>query len=443
MFSHPFHRRSLSALAATGCLLVAGLLVTSTPDRPDDDLPDPEAMALLGDGRQSSEEIVLFWQERVAAAPEVARNHTGLAGAQLTLAGDRGDLAGYEASEQTALMATSLAPDDDAAVLTLAAAKAGQHQFTASLLLVDEVLAGNPDSVDAILSAGDALLALGDYDKAREHFGQAAAQVGDLAPILSRQARLEAEVGRLSNARHLAKRALIEAAGVDLRHADAAFYWFQLASYEFALGDAEAAELHLRAALQIDPENAGAFELLGRVLTAQGDYAGAVEVYEDLVDGGGAADLHGELAKLYRHLGRDADADLQISLGLAAAAEAADLYPAERRHLIGFLADHDPIEAKRLAELDLSERQDVRAHSWYAWTLFQTGDVPGAVAAMQPALDTGTDDARLLYQAGAIHLAAGNKTTARTLLQESLALNPGFDLVHAAEARRLLASLSA
>lgn len=53
----------------------------------------------------------------------------------------------------------------------------------------------------------------------------------------------------------------------------------------------------------------------------------------------------------------------------------------------------------------------------------------------------GTRDARLFYHAGMIHAALGRVGDARAYLQRAVALNPHFDLLHAAQARRTLARL--
>jgi hypothetical protein len=55
------------------------------------------------------------------------------------------------------------------------------------------------------------------------------------------------------------------------------------------------------------------------------------------------------------------------------------------------------------------------------------------------AMRLGTRDARLLYHAGAIAIAAGDPVRGRRQIADALALNPGFDLTGSAEARRLLA----
>ena len=441
------HRRRSARPVAQGGILVVALLaagalfwgVPATGGRAD--LPDPAAMAFLGRAHNTSAENVEFWQARVDRSPGSAPALAQLAAAQLALAGDTGDLAGYEVAEATAARAVDLTPDQPAAVLALARSLAGQHDFAGALRLAEHVLADNSVNVSALLAAGDAQLELGDYAGARSRFDRAAELTGGGPAILSRLARLQATVGSLDEATSLARRALLEAGDIDLRNADAAFYWFQLASYELATGDPSAAEEHLRDALRIDPTHPGSTELLAKSLTALGDDAAAIELYEQMVDGGGAADQHGELASLYERAGRAVDAQRQIELGLAVAAETADRFPAERRHLIGFLADHDPAEALRLAQLDLAARQDVQSHGWYAWALFRNGRIGDAAAAIQPALAFGTEDAVLQYHAGEIMAAVGDTTAARRLLTSSLDLNPTFDVEDAVRAAELVEEL--
>lgn len=423
-------------------LLAAGALFWGMPAAGDDTgLPDPMDMKLLGTAHHSSAENVSFWAARVDESPRSAPALTQLANAQLALAGDTGDLAGYEVAERTAARAVELTPDQPGAILALAHSLSGQHDFAGALQLAERVLTDNPVSVSALLAAGDAHLELGDYGAARATYDRAAELTGGGAAILSRYARLDATVGSIDDARSFAQRALAEAGDIDLRNADAAFFWFQLASYDFATGDPAAAEANLRAALLIDPTHPGSIELLARTLTALGRDDEAIALYEQMVAGGGAADLHGELAALYRRAGRTADAEHQIELGLAAAAATADRFPAERRHLVGFLAEHDPAEALRLAELDLAARQDVQSHAWYAWALFRNGRTADAAVAIGPALAFGTEDALLRYHAGEILAAAGDTVTARDLLTSALELNPTFDVEDADRARELLAEL--
>lgn len=421
--------------------VIAGILFLGMPAGTAS-LPDPAMMRLVGRAHNTSAENVAFWSARVAQNPTSSPALVQLASAQLALAGDTADLTGYETAQATAERAVASTPDDSSALLTLARTRAGQHDFAGALALAEQVLAANPVSTGALLAAGDAHLELGEYRSARTYYDQVAAVTGGVAPVVSRYARLEAITGSIDEAASLARQALVDAGDIDLRAPDAAFYWFQLASFEFATGDPGAARRHLGSALSIDPQHPGSRELLAKTLVALGDEPAAIALYEELVDGGGAADLHGALAMLYDRAGRADEAAAERAIGLTIAYESADRFPAERRHLIGFLADNDPQQALRLAELDLAERQDVFSHAWYAWALFNAGRVDEAAEAIEPALAYGTQDAWLLYQAGSIKAAAGETEAARRLLQSALDLNPFFDIGHAAEAERLLDSLS-
>ena len=98
----------------------------------------------------------------------------------------------------------------------------------------------------------DARLELGDEAAAETAYRSALAEVGAVPAIRSRLARIEAITGDPVAARDLARAALVDAAEIDLRPADAAFYWFQLGAYEFAIGETEAAD-RIRAACA-DPD---------------------------------------------------------------------------------------------------------------------------------------------------------------------------------------------
>lgn len=430
------------ALFVVAAVLVGGRVVAGGQSTAA--LPDPAQMALLALERNTAAEVVDLWAARANEHPDNAVFHTRLATAQLRLARETGDLGGFELAESVAATAVALDPGDESARIALAHSRAGQHDFDGALAIAEAVLENDPGSVSALLAAGDALFELGRYDEAEESFRLAALELAENPPaLLSRFARLEALRGNTTEASRLARRALIGSGDIDLPRSDAAFYWHQLANYEFRVGEIERAEELLQSALVADPGNLGATELLGRVLSALGKDIEAIAVYEGLLASGPAADLHGELAKLYERVGLQAAADAEIAAGLALADETADRFPAERRHLIGFLADHRPSEALRLAELDLIERDDVYSHAWYAWALLQTGEEQAALEALAPALAYRTDDPWLLYQAGSIHAANGNGAEAMKLLSSAVELNPRFDVLHGQRAEELLAELSA
>jgi tetratricopeptide (TPR) repeat protein len=113
------------------------------------------------------------------------------------------------------------------------------------------------------------------------------------------------------------------------------------------------------------------------------------------------------------------------------------------RELALFYCDHDRalVKALELAERDLTTRADVYAYDTLAWALYKNRRYEEAGAAMTEALKLGTRDARMYHHAGMIAAARGQSAQARELFERALAIHPAFDLVYAAEAKRMMAEL--
>jgi tetratricopeptide (TPR) repeat protein len=109
-----------------------------------------------------------------------------------------------------------------------------------------------------------------------------------------------------------------------------------------------------------------------------------------------------------------------------------------------FLADHggDPARAVALAETAYTARPSVFAADVLAWSRFRAGDIEGAWTASQEALHLGTRDARMLFHAGMIADARGDRAAAISLLKTALAINPSFSLIATDTARETLNHLT-
>jgi tetratricopeptide (TPR) repeat protein len=108
------------------------------------------------------------------------------------------------------------------------------------------------------------------------------------------------------------------------------------------------------------------------------------------------------------------------------------------RQLAIFYADHDlkANEAYDSAKKEYEMRQDIYGADAVAWTALKAGKIEAAQAAIKDALKLGTRDAKLYYHAGMIARAAGDKAAAKDYLKRALALNPQFDPMQAAIAKR-------
>jgi len=217
---------------------------------------------------------------------------------------------------------------------------------------------------------------------------------------------------------------------------------WQLGETAFSVGDYETAEKHYLDALVTFPDYYRAIASLGRVRAARGDSPGAIEHYEKIVRILPDPTYVAALGDLYNLAGREGDAQKQYELveqiGFLNQSNGA-LY---NRQLALFYADHDmkPEEAYNLAAKEYETRKDVYGADALAWTAFKANKIPEAQAAIKDALRLNTEDARLFYHAGMIARASGDESAARQFLQRALKLNPQFDPLHSAVARKLLES---
>ena len=110
------------------------------------------------------------------------------------------------------------------------------------------------------------------------------------------------------------------------------------------------------------------------------------------------------------------------------------------RQLALFYADHDikSNQAYENASREYAVRKDIYGADALAWAALKNNRVAEAQSLIRSALQLGTQDARLFYHAGMIAKASGNFKQAREYLQRSLTLNPQFDPLQAAIARKAL-----
>ncbi|MGH9086188.1 MAG: tetratricopeptide repeat protein [Acidimicrobiales bacterium] len=391
-------------------------------------------------GMKPLEEVVALWRDRAAADPDDYLSRTQLGAALVRQARETGDLALYGVAGSAFEDALRLNGRHPGALLGLGSVRAADHDFAGQLALATRALELEPGSLAALAAVGDARFELGDYAEAAGAFGRLAAEERT-APVLSRLARLALVEGRTAAAIDLAEDAASQAAALDLPAPVVAQHRFQLGHHRYASGDVAGASAALELALDAQPGHLGSLELLAEVRVAQGRVGDAIDIYEALLAERPAADLHGAVAALYEAQGDLDAAAHHVAAGLALGRSSIDRFPAERRHLAGFFARHDPPLALELAEADLATRHDVYAHDVHAWALFRNGRFPEADAAAHRALAYGTDDVDLLYHAGRIAEAVGDRARASALLTQALELNPRFDVVEADEARDALLRL--
>ncbi len=106
-----------------------------------------------------------------------------------------------------------------------------------------------------------------------------------------------------------------------------------------------------------------------------------------------------------------------------------------------FWADHDTRldEALDVARRERAERRDIYTADLLAWCLYKKGLYAEAKTLIDEALRLGTRDPKLLFHAGMIAAASGDRAGGAKYLRQALAINPSFDVLQADAARRALA----
>lgn len=425
-------------------LALAGCRSSISTTKPAPLLP---AAQLLPSDSDVEVQTIRFLEDRVERDPEDFIAHNKLAARYLQRVRETGDVTylNLAAKAAHASLAT-LPPEQNTGGLTmLAQVEYSSHDFVAARDHALQLTKLEPSKSYPYQILGDALLELGEYDHAESAFQQME-QLGGIqgltqVTIEQRIARLAALHGDLNSAQRHFSNALTTALALPVPPRETvAWCRWQLGETAFASGDYPTAERHYRDALTTFPDYFRAVASLGRVLAAEGDLAGAIEQYEHAVHIIPDPSFVAALGDLYKLAGREKDVAAQYAL-VEKIGRLNELNGAlYNRQLAQFYADHDlkADTAYAHASREYALRRDIYGADVLAWAALKAGHVDEAQTAIKEALRLGTKDARLFYHAGMIAQTAGDQSSAREYLKRALTLNPQFDPLQAAMARKVL-----
>ncbi len=371
--------RSAPAAVDRSCLLVA--------EAPAAD--DPEIAKLQGDLRarhaaaRAAEQLGYRFVARARAAS---------------------DQAGYAVAEQAAACLESMQPDDPSALLLRGHVLHQMHRFGEAEALARRLVAKREFVLDFGL-LGDVLLEQGRVTDAAEAYQK----MIDLKPFYqsyTRAAHLRWLRGDLAGAIDM-MRAAVKAASP--RDPEAlAWAYARLATYELQRGRLAEARRMAEASLQSVPDYAAALLARGRIASAQGRHAEAVEILTRAAGLEPQPEYQWALADTLRVLNRTDEAEaLERRLVREGALE-------DPRTVALFLSTRrlDGDRAVELARRELAVRADVFTLDALAWALASSGQLREASALMARALAEGTEDGRLFVHAAVIAAADGRPADA-------------------------------
>jgi pentatricopeptide repeat protein len=374
--------------------------------------------------------------------PLTATRYAQLGSLYLQKVRETGDPSYYGKAEGVLQQALALAPENPLAMLGMGSLALSRHDFAGGIAWGQRVLAQAPRSYAAYGMLADGYTELGRYDEAVD----ALQQMIDLRPDQTSYSRVSyaRELhGDLPNAIAAMQQAVASGAP---RSEGTNWSRVQLGHLYFTSGDLDAADLQYRASLYFLPDYVHGLAGLAKVAAARGDLNQAAHLYNQALAVVPWPEYAIALGDVYRAMGNEAAAKKQddlvrliVQLQRAAGVDV-DL------EMALFEADHAPNAAALAAAVQNARAQYERRPSVHvadvlAWTLYRAGRPTEALPYAREALRLGSKDPLMLFHAGAVAAAAGERSEATSYLQAALAQNPNFSVRYAPEATKLLAQV--
>jgi tetratricopeptide (TPR) repeat protein len=348
----------------------------------------------------NNEDVISSMEEKVKREPGNAGANALLGQAYLQRARESGDPGYYTKAEILFERALKSQPKSMEAMLGKASLLMARHSFREAKDLAQKAIATNPDVVATYGVLTDALVELGEYDRAIQTL-QIMVQKKPNLSSYSRVSYIRELMGDVDGAIQAMKMAIDSGAP----HAEnTAWCMVQLGNLYMNNEEVDQAARAYELALAHFPDYAHAMAGLARVAEARGDLGTAIEHYKRAMDRIPLAEFAMGLSRLYTQSGRTEEAKAQFDLvdaiqklyeanGVSVDIEMA-LFNADRGRNVE--------KALAIAESEWRSRKSVRVADIYAWTLYRAGRYEEARAMMQQALRLGTRDPLFLSHAEAI-----------------------------------------
>ncbi|MGI8565156.1 MAG: tetratricopeptide repeat protein [Pyrinomonadaceae bacterium] len=437
-------RTIVLALVAIGVLTAAVFGIRAVTNKPASKaakaVENLSARGALAESSSPADARVRAAQGMIERAGEKPDGYNLLGDAFMQKARETGDFSFNARADAALQKSLELVPDSYSTLVLRAKLLLTFHRFREALEVARLAQAMRPQEYHAYGALTDAYVELGDYDAAIE----AAQKRMDLRPDMDAYARVA-----YLRSLHGDTEGAIEAMGVAAKAADprdlesVAWCRVHLGDELMNAGKLALAEKEYDNALAVFPNYYLALAAKARARAAASDMNGAIDFYKRAQDRVPLPDTAIALGDLYAKFGRADEAKKQYDLvefierGGVAGGETYS------RQLALFYADHDIKldEALEIARRERAARADIYTSDALAWCLYKKGQFAEAKTAMDEALRLGTNDPRLLYHAGMIANALGDRRNATKYLEGAVKINPSFDVLQADVARETLAKI--
>jgi tetratricopeptide (TPR) repeat protein len=327
--------------------------------------------------------------------------------------------------------------DNFEAMVGMAALAAARHDFATALDWGERARAIDPYNGSVYGVIGDAQVELGLYDDAFATFQK----MVDTRPDL-------ASYARVSYARELqgdvpgAIRAMSGAEAFAATQEDRAWAANQLGELFFNSGRLGKAAAQYRLGTHLAPAFVPPQAGLAKVAWARGDVQEAIARYTEVTQRYPSPEYVIALGDLYQLTGETELARQQFDLVSTIQRLFTSNGVNVDLELSLYQADHgDGAAAVKTARAEWNRRHSILVADALAWAMHVDGEDRGAARYSRKALSLGARNALLLFHAGMIQLALGDRAAGRELLTQAVDTNPSFSIRYAAEAQATLRSM--
>lgn len=395
--------------------------------------PVKSAQATMADRSISSAQAV------IEKSPDDPRGYNQLSVAFMQKARETGDFSFNARAEEALKHSFRVAPNNYEGIKLEAAVQLNFHRFAEALQTAKRAQVVNPRNHDVYGAMVDAYVELGDYKNAVD----AAQIMVNLRPDTSSYSRISYLRSLHGDTKGAIEAMRMAAESANVQNSESvAWCRVHLGDELMNDGKLKEAEYEYDRALFYFPDYHLALAAKARARYAAGDTENAVTFYKRAVERVPLPEYIAALGDLYAKLGRADEAKQQYQQVEFIEKLGAD-GGTYSRQLALFWADHDIRldDALAAAERERAARSDIYTSDVLAWCLYKKGRFEEAKTAIDQALRLNTRDARLLYHAGMIALANGDKEKGADYLKRALAINPSFDVLQADVAKEKLNSL--